>query len=99
MIGTRIVIQKVDLTKQASSDLYKIAEYYDAEQDGLGRQFINEINTKIDDIKQFPFASRPGLKTNTREKILHKFPYTIVYKVIDDRVKILTVYHQHQKRP
>lgn len=89
----------VKLTKKASNDLSQIADYYDNQKTGLGTNFMESINTSISKIRQAPHASRPGLKMGTREKIVRKYPYTIVYTVKDNIIIIVTVYHQKKKRP
>jgi len=90
---------RIDLTKTALNDLAAIANYYEEEQQGLGKQFIDEISIKFEEIRIFPFSSRAGLKANTREKIMHRFPYTIVYTVINNSIKILTIFHQRKQYP
>ncbi|MEC4591873.1 MULTISPECIES: type II toxin-antitoxin system RelE/ParE family toxin [Nitrospirillum] len=50
-----------------------------------------------DSLKTFPRRGRPGSKPGTRE-VTVIYPYVIVYKIEDDRVLILRVWHGSQER-
>lgn len=46
----------------------------------------------------FPFAARPGRVAGTRESVVHP-NYIIVYRVMEDRVRIVRVLHARQRYP
>lgn len=89
----------VKLTKKASRDLDKIASYYDSQDEGRGKKFMFDVNDSIGKIKLMPNGFRAGLKPDTRQKVMHKYPYIISYKVVDSEIIIITVYHQKKKMP
>lgn len=45
-----------------------------------------------------PFAYRPGRTTDTREAVVTP-NYILVYRVMDDRVRILRLLHARQRYP
>lgn len=45
-----------------------------------------------------PLAYRPGRAPDTREMIVHP-NYILVYRVLDDRVRILRILHTRQRYP
>lgn len=78
----------------ALEETVKAAEYFDEQNPGLGGRFVEEIDTVVRDIARSPLAS-PRTKYGTRKRILvSTFPYTIHYKLIDDRIVIVAVAHQ-----
>lgn len=81
----------------AEAEINKAADFYDLESPGLGSVFIDEIQKAIGKIAEFPEAA-PLIRGRIRKKALIKFPYSLVYSVCQDEIKILAVAHQ-KKRP
>jgi len=48
---------------------------------------------------QFPESGRPGRVAGTRELVNSGFPYIVPYRVRDEVVEILRVFHTSQKLP
>jgi plasmid stabilization system protein ParE len=70
-------------------------EYYEAEEEGLGEKFRRAVWAAIGILEHFPTIGeevRPG----TRKILLRRFPYKLIYAVIDDGVTILAVAHGHR---
>ena len=51
------------------------------------------IRRAANQLADFPHAGRTGLIPETRELIVNKHPYIIVYRVIGSTVEILRVHH------
>jgi plasmid stabilization system protein ParE len=81
----------------AELELMEAADYYDIESPGLGSLLIDEIQNAVDNIQLFP-ESNPILKNRVRRKILIKFPYSILFSVNNNEIRILAVAH-HKRRP
>lgn len=71
------------------------------EQDALGAAiFVDEhIQEKIQSLSRFPEYSRQGQLGTTRELIISKTPYIVVYLVLEGIVRILRVLHGAQLWP
>ncbi len=81
----------------ARDEVIETAQYYEAQRPGLGVEFLDEIDASIQRIVGHPrgFAF---VKEDVRQKILRRFPYSILYRIIQDDVRILVVRH-HSRHP
>jgi plasmid stabilization system protein ParE len=81
----------------AESEINEAADFYDLESPGLGSVFIEEVERAIESITQFPDAA-PAIQGRVRMKPLFKFPYSLIYSVRPDEIRLLAVAHQ-KRRP
>ena len=90
------------LTQRAARDLGEIHLYL-AEREGAGRAdaLIADIRTDLERLARFPHLGRAAdtADTDTREKILPRLPYRVVYRVRHGQVTILRVLHTARDRP
>ena len=70
--------------------------WYEPQSDGLGSDFINELESAYISIKQMPHAW-PSLSKSIHRYILKKFPYGILYSIKDENIFIIAVMHLHRK--
>ena len=80
----------------AQIELDETIEYYNSESDGLGDEFLVETLHAIDRIKNFPQAWHPFTDT-TRRCRLRRFPYGIIYQMLDMKILIVAVANLHRK--
>jgi plasmid stabilization system protein ParE len=85
---------KVSLTKAAKRDISDAAEYYEAQRDGLGAEFLESVDEGIGRIGKNPLAYRTVSGTNRRCN-LERFPYSLFYKVVDE-VVVVACLHGHR---
>ena len=71
-------------------------EYYEECQPGLGLRFSKEVCTAIERICEHPYAWS-GIDAKTRRCLTNKFPYGILYRVIENNIRIMAVMHLHRK--
>jgi len=70
--------------------------YYEDQLEGLGFEFIEELERATARIEQFPLAwSR--FSNNARKCILNRFPYSVIYSYDSSAIIILAVAHTHRK--
>jgi toxin ParE1/3/4 len=50
-------------------------------------------------IADFPFLGKAGAEPGTREFVVSKTPYIVVYIVGDDQIEIASILHCRQNRP
>lgn len=81
----------------AESEINEAADFYDLESPGLGSVFIEEVERAIENITQFPDAA-PSIRGRVKKKALLKFPFSIIYSVKPDEIRLLAMAHQ-KRRP
>lgn len=74
----------------AEVELNEAVEYYEESQAGLGGEFLREVHRTIQNILAFPDAWSP-LSANTRRCLSKRFPYGVVYQVVNRKVFIIAV--------
>ncbi|MBN2012521.1 type II toxin-antitoxin system RelE/ParE family toxin [candidate division KSB1 bacterium] len=79
----------------AKSDILKIADYYKIHRSGLDNEFGEEFEKTIDRIIKQPFAWRL-ISQNTRRCNMIRFPYAIIYEVINSQILIYAIMHEKQ---
>uniref|UniRef100_Q3APS2 Plasmid stabilization system n=1 Tax=Chlorobium chlorochromatii (strain CaD3) TaxID=340177 RepID=Q3APS2_CHLCH len=82
--------------KLAENELHDAAKYYESRCSGLGRAFLTEITQAINQISAFP-ESAPMILDIVRQKVIHRFPYSIMYVNDDDGVMILAIANHHRR--
>jgi toxin ParE2 len=87
---------KVRFLLPAQYELDEAIEYYNSEVPELGNAFLLETLAVIERICQYPEGWHP-LSTNTRRCRLRRFPYGVVYAMLDGEIVILAVAHLHRK--
>lgn len=89
---------KVKWTKVAFSDLVKIFEYISNEDmPETARKIVGIINSSIGQLLKFPESGKKGRVEETRELVVPGTPFTIVYRIKNDALEILTILHHSKK--
>ena len=91
------MITSVSIHEVADIELKEAARYYESKVDGLGFAFLNEVERVVNLIRDNP-ESAPRIYKVVRRKILRGFPYSIMYSIVDDSIRILAIANQ-KRRP
>jgi len=76
---------KVVARPQAEDDVVEIAEWYESHRAGLGDEFIEELLAVFAALEINPLLScRRHPTKNIRWRYPNKFPYRVIYEVIED---------------
>lgn len=81
---------------QAKDDVLEAADWYDAQRAGLGDEFIEEVLSVFDALETNPLLYyRRHPTKNIRWRYPKRFPYRVIYEVIEDErlVVIAAVIH------
>ena len=85
-----------EFSVEAKLDLFGAQDHYEREREGLGLEFIAEMQQIAAGLSAMPHRF-PQLKASDARRALGKrFPYMLVFFVLEDRVRIVAVLHQHQ---
>jgi toxin ParE1/3/4 len=90
---------KVRLTYRASEHLSAAFDYLQAINVSAASSQIKCIFGAIDLLERYPFAGRNGRITGTRELVVRRTPFIVVYKVLHDDVIVLAVLHGARRWP
>jgi len=83
--------------RPARIELLEAVAYYEGESPGLSDRLLAEVRHGLDFIRSHPSAS-PLISHDVRRKLLHRFPYSLLYSVEKDFLLIVAFMH-HKRRP
>ena len=81
----------------AAEEIEEASQFYESRVQGLGADFLEELDSAIQQILQFPKAW--GLVSEQfRHCSLRRFPYTIIYTLqTSQEILIVSVFHQSRE--
>ena len=68
----------------AAADVEDAYRWYEAQQAGLGDEFLAAVSTVIESL---------GAYRQTRRVNLRRFPYSLFYRIIDDQIIVVACMH------
>jgi plasmid stabilization system protein ParE len=80
----------------AQQELDDAVTWYDQQADGLGKEFLDELDRVIRRVVTYPLSAleiEPGL----RRGLLARFPYGIIFGLDGDTVVVVAVAHLHRE--
>jgi plasmid stabilization system protein ParE len=83
---------EVRLRPEAELDLADAAYWYEGQQQGLGRQFVDEVLAVFSVIVETP-RLHPVLHRHTRRALLRRFPFGVYYQVDTAAIIVIAVMH------
>lgn len=89
--------QKIEFHSLAREELTESAKWYEERKTGLGDEFLDEIESKLERIARKP-NSYSIVYENVRQASLTRFPYLIYYIIKSPLVFILSIWHKKRDR-
>lgn len=85
-------MRRIVLLAAAQEELVSGSEFYNARRAGSGDEFIDTVNHTLRLIADYPYI---GVKTKrgARRFVLAKYPYTLLYRVLTDRIFVTNLIH------
>lgn len=81
----------------ARRELWEAFDFYEDRVDGLGYDFLDRVEQALVLVRTYPEAS-PVVRPPARSCVLDRFPYSLIYRIRGERIRILAVAHQ-ERRP
>jgi toxin ParE1/3/4 len=81
---------------EARRELRAAVAFYEGEAAGLGRDLLQEVRAALTRLADWPASGTPDA-ADIRRVVLTRFPFTLVYQVLDDALEIVAVMHQRQR--
>jgi plasmid stabilization system protein ParE len=80
------------LAPEAEDDLLDAADWYDAQQPGLGDAFLRSVDASFARIGRFP-RSFPTNDRDIHSALLRRFPYAVLFRIRENRIEVIAVWH------
>lgn len=75
---------KLEFHAAVESDMAEAAEWYDHLEPGLGAEFTEDVIREWDKLTANPFLrSKRHPKKNVRWRLAERFPYRIIYEIVE----------------
>jgi plasmid stabilization system protein ParE len=87
---------KVRFLTLAQQELDDAVAWYNEQADGLGKEFLDELDRAVRRAVVFPMSC-PQITSGLRRCLLARFPYGIIYGLEDDMMVVIAVAHLHRK--
>jgi toxin ParE1/3/4 len=86
-------------TRPALRALEAIGDYIGADNPKAAEQTVSRILERVDELAIQPHLGRRGRIADTRELVVTGTPFVVPYRVRDECVEILSVFHGARKWP
>ena len=91
---------RVDWSPDAVANLKTIVEWIEQDRDlQTANRIARTIYQTVQSLRTMPYRGRYGRLDDTRELVIPRLPYIVVYQVFEERVIILNVLHGAQRWP
>jgi toxin ParE1/3/4 len=79
----------------AEQEMLEAARYYALQSPGLGADFLDKIDSAVRDISESP-ERWPVLRFDIRRRLVHRFPYALLYRIDSEEAVVLATMHLHR---
>jgi toxin ParE1/3/4 len=83
------------LLRAAQADLRRAARFYEGEAQGLGVEFLAEVQRAFAHLEKNPELGA-SLRRGARKLLVRPFPFLIIYRTEVERTLVLAVGHQRR---
>jgi len=90
-------VKPISFHPEADAEVAEAAKFYEARSSELGCAILDEVERSLGQITISPEASQK-IGRRARRKPLWRFPYSLIYAVYPDRIRVVAFAH-HKRRP
>ena len=90
---------RVVWTRVALRELDAIGDYIARDSPAAAERTVRRILDEVDRLADHSHIGRPGRIANTRELVVTSTPFVVPYRVRDEAVEVLSVFHGKRKWP
>jgi toxin ParE1/3/4 len=80
----------------AEQELLDAVSYYEEQDTGLGLEYLGEVEHAVNFLMRYPEAGSK-VRGSIRRLTLPKFPYSLLYRVMEEQIRVLAVAHYKRK--
>jgi toxin ParE1/3/4 len=90
---------RIRWTHAAGEDLQHIKEYLTEHSPQFAQSTVLELYETVLSLKTSTGRGRLGREEGTRELVLSRLPYIVAYRINEEGVEVLHIFHGAQNRP
>ena len=90
---------RVRWLRNALANLDAEAEYISQDEPSSAARMVAAVHRSVQNLARIPALGRPGRVVGTRELVVPGTPYVVPYRVRDNAVEVLRVFHGARKWP
>lgn len=87
------MVFKIKILPLAENEIDESIEFYESRNKGLGKQFMSYLQSYLKVLKTNPQLFEIKKEPGYRELTLVKFPFVIIYEIIENEVIVYSVFH------
>jgi toxin ParE1/3/4 len=80
---------------EAEADLEEARRWYETERVGLGNELIDAVGVVLERVQGAP-RLYSKVYEELRLALVRRFPYAVVYRIDEDQITVVAVYHTHR---
>lgn len=89
-------MKHVRFLRPAELELMEAAKYYEQQAVGLGSEFLDQVDAAIKEFSEHP-EQCPIVKLNIRRRLVHRFPYVLLYRLEPEEIVIQATMHTRRR--
>lgn len=89
----------LEWSPRSGRNIASIRDHIAADNPAAAQAVLNEIRRTAESLRDFPLLGHPGRRSGSRELVLRRHPYTLIYRITASKIGIVAVIHQAQKHP
>jgi plasmid stabilization system protein ParE len=86
----------ISFHEDARIEFDEAADFYGMERAPLGLAFVGAVEHAVDHVSEFP-ESCPVQRGRVRKMRVQRFPYSVMYSIVDDAIRVLAVAHDRRR--
>ncbi len=91
-----MLVRQLEVHPEVYEELEEARAWYEDHAVGLGDEFLDEVERAVSTIQSSPEAW-PTYSHQTRRFLVHRFPFSVVYRYDKMKIQIVAVAHQRRK--
>lgn len=82
--------------EDARIEFDEATDFYGMERTSLGLAFVGAVEQAVEYVCEFP-DSCPVIRGRVRKVRVRRFPYSVMYSVVDRQIRVLAVAHDRRR--
>ena len=82
---------------ESEAEIENANVWFEDQLQGLGDRFIVKLELLDARLAENPLLYQVLEPPDSRRRLTHRFPYALLYRVLDNEVAVLACFHHHQR--